>query len=169
MNGHFVAFVRRGMQWLKCDDSIVTEMNTIPAIWPHIIFSPHCHVGFLFSLLHPAAASSSAAATSSTQRHQHNIINTTPSTQHHQHNTINTSSSTTTPTTRHHLHNILNTTPSTLHHQKQPSSTQHLHNIINTTPSTLHHQKQHHQHNIISTPSNLFSLLLKLTQLIKLK
>ena len=38
VNGNFVAFVRRGMQWLKCDDSKVTEMKTGAAIWPHIIF-----------------------------------------------------------------------------------------------------------------------------------
>ena len=117
------------------------------------VFSPHCHVGFLFFLLHPAsAASSSAAATSSTQHHQH-IISTTPSTQHHQHNIIYT-----TPSTQHHRHNTINTTPSTQHHQHiiintTSSRRHHLHNICNTTPSTLHHQKQHHQHNIINTPS----------------
>ena len=112
--------------------------------------SPHCHVGFLFFLLHPASA-----AVPSSHHHQHNTINTTPSIHLHQHNTINT-----TPSIHHHQHNTINTTPSTLHHQKQ----HHQDNIINT-PSTQHHQHytiyttsskttsstQHHQHDTIKT------------------
>ena len=111
--------------------------------------------------------------TPSTQHHLHYIINTTPSTQHHQHNIINT-----TPSTQHHQRNTINTTSSTQHHQHiiiiiiiiiitiiiiiiintTPSTQHHQHITINTTTSTLHHQKQHlqkqhHQHNIINTPS----------------
>ena len=80
-------------------------------------FSPHCHVGFLFFLLHPASSSSSSSrrllrinTTPSTQHHQHNTINTTPSTQHHQHNTINTTPTQHTINTTHHQHNTINTT-----------------------------------------------------------
>ena len=41
-NGHFIAFVRRSMKWLKCDDSIVTEMDAVTAIWLQIIFVENC-------------------------------------------------------------------------------------------------------------------------------
>ena len=113
------------------------------------LFSPHCHVGFLFFLLHPAASASASASascrlhpnnnitTSSTHHHQHITNNTTPSTYHHQHNITNT-----TPTTRHHPHNTINTTLSTQHHQHK----HHQHNTINTTPTT-----HHHPHGIINT------------------
>ena len=38
VNGHFVAFVRCGGRWLKCDDSIVTDFVTPSTIWPTLIF-----------------------------------------------------------------------------------------------------------------------------------
>lgn len=38
VNGHFVAFVRCGGRWLKCDDSVVTDFATPSTIWPTLIF-----------------------------------------------------------------------------------------------------------------------------------
>ena len=118
-------------------------------------FSPHCHVGFLFFLLHPAASTSAFASrrlhlnnnitTSSTHHHQHITNNTTPSTQHHQHNTIHT-----TPSAHHHQQHTIITTPSTQHQQHNTiTTTRHQQHTINTTPSTNHHQ----QHTINTTPS----------------
>ena len=96
------------------------------------VISTHCHVEFLFFLLHPCSASRRLPRSSSTQHHQHNTINTSPSTQCHQHITKNTTPST---------YNTINTTPqitiptspSTQHHQHTPSSTHHHpHNTIET-------------------------------------
>ena len=120
-------------------------------------YSPHCHVWFLFSLLHPAASSSAA----------YNITNTTSSLLRILHYNINNNIINTTSST-HHLHNTINTTPSTLYHQKQ----HHQHNIINTTPSRQHHQHntintssstQHHQHNTINTEVRGRNLFWKVT------
>ena len=134
-------------------------------------------MGFLFFLLHLAAASSATINTTpSTQHHRHKIINTTSSTQHHQHNIINTTPSTVHHQKQHHQHNIttIYTTSSTLHHlqyiiknnminttssTRQPQdvtpSTQHHQHIIiiiiNTTSSSSSSSKQHHQHNTINT------------------
>ena len=38
VNGHFIAFVRCGGRWLKCDDSVVTDFATPSTIWPTLIF-----------------------------------------------------------------------------------------------------------------------------------
>ena len=38
VNGHFIAFVRCGGRWWKCDDSIVTGPADVSTIWPTMIF-----------------------------------------------------------------------------------------------------------------------------------
>ena len=38
VNGHFIAFVRCGGRWWKCDDSIVTGPADVSRIWPTLIF-----------------------------------------------------------------------------------------------------------------------------------
>ena len=38
VHGHFIAFVRCGGRWLKCDDSIVTDSVAPSSIWPTVIF-----------------------------------------------------------------------------------------------------------------------------------
>ena len=38
VNGHFIAFVRCGGRWWKCDDSIVTGPADVSTIWPSMIF-----------------------------------------------------------------------------------------------------------------------------------
>ena len=38
VNGHFIAFVRCGGRWWKCDDSIVTGPADVSTIWPTLIF-----------------------------------------------------------------------------------------------------------------------------------
>ena len=38
LGNHFVAFVRKGSKWHKCDDSTVTPVDDVPQIWPILIF-----------------------------------------------------------------------------------------------------------------------------------
>ena len=38
VNGHFIAFVRCGGRWWKCDDSIVTGPADVSTMWPTLIF-----------------------------------------------------------------------------------------------------------------------------------
>ena len=55
LRNHFVAFVRRGGKWYKCDDSRVTRVDDIPQIWPILIFLEK----FRKQRLHQAEADSS--------------------------------------------------------------------------------------------------------------
>ena len=55
VRNHFVAFVRRGGKWYKCDDSRVTRVDDMPQIWPILIFLEK----FRKQRLHQAEANSS--------------------------------------------------------------------------------------------------------------
>ena len=120
--------------------------------------SPHCLVGFVCLLLHPAASSiSRLRGLRPLLTHQHNTINIATSTQHHQkqhQNIMNITASTQHHQKQHHQ-NTINITASTQHHQHD--IIQHniiKHNIINITASTQHHRPQHHQHYSVNTTSS---------------